>query len=77
MAPPASPEEAARKLMEKPNVVNALNWLRVADDTPPDLLKELQRKLENHLWFKEQDVNAKIDLERALKRAEKLLGVDY
>lgn len=70
------PDEAARKLMEKPSVVTALNWMRVADKTPPDLLRELQRKLETHLWLKEEDPNVKIDLDRALRRAEKLLGMD-
>jgi hypothetical protein len=70
------PEEAARKLMEKPVVVNALNWIRVAEKTPPEILKELQRKLETHLWLKEEDPNVKIDLERALRKAEKLLGMD-
>ena len=72
---PATPEEAARKLAEKPNVVNALNWLRVADETPHEALVHMQRKLETHVWLKETDANVKIDLERALRKADDLLGL--
>ena len=60
--------------MEKPGVVTALNWIRVADGTPPELLKVLRNKLESHLWFKEDDLNVKIDLQAALDKAEELLG---
>tara|TARA_R110002072_G_scaffold20005_2_gene73502 strand:- start:1314 stop:1505 length:192 start_codon:yes stop_codon:yes gene_type:complete len=63
--------------MDKPNVVNALNWMRVADGTPEEILRKMYNKLEAHVWFKEQDPNVKIDLERAVRKAEKLLGIKY
>ena len=62
--------------MDKPNVVNALNWVRVAQGTDHETLVALQKKLETHVWLKEKDHNIRIDLERALRVAEKLLGMD-
>ena len=63
--------------MKKMNVVNALNWMRVAEGTSRELLVTLQKKLETHVWLKEEDRNTKIDLERALRKADQLLGIDY
>jgi hypothetical protein len=62
--------------MDKPTVVAALNWIRVAEGTEPETLIALQKKLETHVWLKEKDLNARIDLERALRKAEELLGMD-
>ena len=36
----------------------------------------LQKKLETHVWLKEMDRNIRIDLERALRKAEELLGME-
>ena len=63
--------------MNKPNVINALNWMRVAEGTPPEILKKMWTKLDTHIMLKETDPNVKIDLERACRRAEELLGIDY